>query len=82
VRDPRAEDPADVVVAWEAVEELLAAVPEGSSKDVLRLVAAGLSEDEIAVRLWLAPDDIDALAARGRMRVLTAALPRPAGGPV
>ncbi|HVL97962.1 MAG TPA: hypothetical protein VM324_01545 [Egibacteraceae bacterium] len=71
---PRTEDPADLVVAWEAVEELLAVVPESSSKDVLRLVAAGLPPAEIAERLGLAVNDVDVLAARGRIRVLTAAL--------
>lgn len=69
-----AEDPADLVVAWEAVEELLAAVPEGSAKDVLRMVAAGLPADDIAERLDLAVPDVEALVARGRIRVLTAAV--------
>jgi DNA-directed RNA polymerase specialized sigma24 family protein len=69
-----ASDPLDVVVAWEAVEELLASVPEGATKDVLRLVAGGLEADEIAVRLGLPVGEVAALAARGRMRVLTAAL--------
>jgi DNA-directed RNA polymerase specialized sigma24 family protein len=67
-------DPADLVVAWEAVEELLAAVPEGSAKDVLRMVAAGLPADEIAERLDVAVADVEALIARGRIRVLTAAV--------
>jgi DNA-directed RNA polymerase specialized sigma24 family protein len=69
-----AEDPADLVVAWEAVEELLIAVPEGSVKDVLRMVAAGLPPDEIAARLAVAVADVHALIARGRIRVLTAAV--------
>lgn len=69
-----ADDPADTVIAWEAVEELLAAVPEGSAKDVLRMVAAGLPADEIAERLDIAVTDVDALLARGRIRVLTAAV--------
>jgi DNA-directed RNA polymerase specialized sigma24 family protein len=64
-----AEDPADLVVAWEAVEELLAAVPEGCAKDVLRMVAAGLPADDIAERLDLAVPDVEALVARGRIRV-------------
>lgn len=70
----RAEDPADTVVAWEAVEELLRAVPEGPGKVVLRMVAAGLSIDEIADRLLLPGDEVRALAARARIRVLTAAV--------
>lgn len=74
MRTLRAEDPADVVIAWEAVEELLAVVPEGATKQVLRLVAAGLAPDEIARRLRLPVAEVDALAARGRVRVLTAAL--------
>lgn len=74
--DPlRAEDPADVVVAWEAVEELLTAVPEGSAKDILRMTAAGWSVDEIAGRLGITPDEVRVAAARARIRVLTAALP-------
>lgn len=79
MRDLRSEDPAEIVVAWEAVEELLGAVPESATKDVLRLVAAGLSADEIAERLALPVADVDALAARGRIRILTAAVatPRP-----
>jgi DNA-directed RNA polymerase specialized sigma24 family protein len=74
MQDLRAEDPAELVIAWEAVEELLAPVPESPTKDVLRLVAAGLAADEIGERLGLAVDDVAALAARGRVRVLTAAL--------
>lgn len=74
MRDPSAEDPADLVIAWEAVEELLAVIPEDSStKDVLRMVAAGLSAEVIAERLDLTVADVEALAARGRIRVLTAA---------
>lgn len=76
-----AEDPADLVVAWEAVEELLAAVPEGSAKDVLRMVAAGLPADDIAERLDLAVPDVEALVARGRIRVLTAAVASHEAGP-
>lgn len=71
MRDARAEDPAELVVAWEAVEELLAPVPESLTKDVLRLVAAGLGADDIADRLALAVHDVEALAARGRVRLLT-----------
>jgi DNA-directed RNA polymerase specialized sigma24 family protein len=74
MQDLRAEDPAELVIAWEAVEELLAPVPESPTKDVLRLVAAGLVADEIGERLGLAVDDVAALAARGRVRILTAAL--------
>lgn len=74
MRDLRAEDPAVTVLAWEAVEELLAAVPDGPPKDVLRMVAAGLGADEIAQRLRLPVADVEALAARGRIRVLTAAV--------
>jgi DNA-directed RNA polymerase specialized sigma24 family protein len=75
MRDPRAEDPADLVIAWEAVEELLAVIPDDScTKDVLRMVAAGLSAEVIAERLDLTIADVEALAARGRIRVLTAAV--------
>lgn len=74
MRQHEADDPAEVVVAWEEVEELLAVVPEGSAKDVLRLVAAGLPSEEIADRLGLPVAEIAPLAARGRIRVLTAAL--------
>lgn len=74
---PSSPDPADVVAAWETVEEMLAAVPEGLTKDVLRMVAAGFSADEIAHRLHLPEAEVVALAARGRMRVLTAALDAP-----
>lgn len=79
MRDLRAEDPAETVLAWEAVEELLLAVPDGPGKDVLRLVAAGLSADEIAQHLDLDVADVQTLAARGRIRLLTAAVasPRP-----
>ena len=75
MRDLRAEDPADLVVAWEAVDELLAVIPDGSSaKDVLRMVAAGLSAEAIAERLGLSVADVATLTARGRIRVLTAAV--------
>jgi DNA-directed RNA polymerase specialized sigma24 family protein len=67
-------DPADLVVAWEAIEELLKAVPEGDAKDVLRMVAAGIPTAEIAERLQIDIADVDALVARGRIRVLTAAV--------
>lgn len=81
MRDLRAEDPAETVLAWEAVEELLTAVPEGAQKDILRMVAAGLRAEEIAERLGLAVPEVEALAARGRVRVLTAAVAdRAAGG--
>jgi len=76
MHEQRAEDPADVIVAWEAVEEMLAAVPEGSAKDVLRMVAAGLRADEIAERIGVDVPDVEALVARGRIRVLTAAVAR------
>lgn len=75
----RSTDPAEVVIGWEAIEELLAVVPEGNEKDALRLTAAGLTVCEIAARLRVRPTEVDALVARGRIRVLTAALPpRPA----
>ena len=77
MRDVRAEDPADLVVAWEAVEELLIAVPEGVTKDILRMVAGGLDVCEIAYRLHIPSDEVVALAARGRVRVLTAQLGSP-----
>jgi DNA-directed RNA polymerase specialized sigma24 family protein len=67
-------DPADLVVAWEAIEELLTAVPEGDTKDVLRMVAAGIPTTEIAERLQIDIADVHALVARGRIRVLTAAV--------
>jgi DNA-directed RNA polymerase specialized sigma24 family protein len=70
----RAEDPADAIVAWEAVEDLLRVVPEGPGKDALRMVAAGLSLDEIADRLGVTTDEVQVLAARARIRVLTAAV--------
>lgn len=69
----RAEDPADVIVAWEAVEDLLAVVPDGTGKDVLRMTAAGWSTDEIGAHLGLPADEVRAQAARARIRVLTAA---------
>jgi len=73
MRDLRAEDPAEVILAWEAVEEMLAVIPESPAKNVLRLMAAGLSADEIAERLGLTVADVEVLVARGRIRVLTAA---------
>lgn len=73
----RAQDPAELLVAWEAVEELLTAIPEGPAKDVLRMLAAGFSAADIAEALHLCTDDVEALAARGRMRVLTAAIETP-----
>jgi DNA-directed RNA polymerase specialized sigma24 family protein len=76
VRHPSSEDPAELVIAWEAVEELLGCVPEGQSKHVLRLLAGGLSAEEIAARMQLPEHEVAALAARGRMRVLTAELGR------
>jgi DNA-directed RNA polymerase specialized sigma24 family protein len=76
MHEQRAEDPADVIVAWEAVEEMLAVVPEGSAKDVLRMVAAGWRADEIAERIGVDVADVEALVARGRIRVLTAAVAR------
>ena len=77
----RAEDPADTVVAWEAVEDLLRAVPEGPGKDALRMVAAGLSLDDIADHLAMPVDEVRAVAARARMRVLTAAVSAGCGAP-
>ena len=74
MQDPRIADPADVIIAWEAIEELLTAVPDGPSKDVLRMVAAGLDSEEIAARMQLALDDVDTLVARARIRILTAAV--------
>lgn len=74
MHDPRAEDPAELVIAWEAVEELLAVVPEGPGKEVLRMVAAGIPGPEIAERLGLPAGDVEALAARARIRVLTATI--------
>ena len=68
-----ADDPADVVVAWEAVEDLLAVVPEGTGKDVLRMTAAGMSVTEIAGRLGVPTEEVRVHAARARIRVLTAA---------
>jgi DNA-directed RNA polymerase specialized sigma24 family protein len=76
MRDLSAEDPAEMVVAWEAVEELLAVVPAGPGKDVLRMMAAGLPHEEIAERLDLPVGEVEVLAARGRIRVLTAAVAR------
>ena len=70
----RAQDPADLLVAWEAVEDLLTVIPEGTGKDVLRMVAAGFSTADIGEALHLCTDDVEALAARGRMRMLTAAI--------
>jgi DNA-directed RNA polymerase specialized sigma24 family protein len=67
-------DPADLVVAWEAIEELLTAVPEGDAKDALRMVAAGIPTAEIAERLRIDVAHVHALVARGRIRVLTAAV--------
>lgn len=79
MHDARTEDPADTVIAWEAVEELLAAIPEGPAKAVLRMVAAGIPREEIADRLGMTAPDVDVLAARGRIRVLTAAVAAEAG---
>jgi DNA-directed RNA polymerase specialized sigma24 family protein len=70
----RAQDPADVIVAWEAVEDLLTVVPEGTGKDVLRMTAAGWSVDEIGARLGLTAEEVHVHAARARVRVLTAAV--------
>lgn len=81
MRDLRAEDPAETVLAWEAVEELLRAVPDGPTRDVLRLVAAGLSAGQIAGRLRLSVGEVETLAARGRIRVLTAAVAVPPTSP-
>ena len=73
MRDARAEDPADLIIAWEAVDELLQAVPDVPTRTVLRLVAAGLRTDEIARRLQLPAEQVQTLVARGRIRLLTAA---------
>jgi DNA-directed RNA polymerase specialized sigma24 family protein len=80
MRDHRAADPAEVVVAWEAVEEILSAVPAGPTRAVLRLLAAGLGSADIAERLALDEVEVQALAARGRVRILTAALSRERDG--
>lgn len=72
MRPIRAEDPAELVVAWEAVEDLLATVPEGTGKDVLRMTAAGWSDDDIAGRLGVSTEEVRVQAARARIRVLTA----------
>ena len=69
-----------MVVAWEAVEELLVAVPDGPAKQVLRLTAAGFSDAEIAARLRLSPPEVAVLRARGRIRVLTAGIGQPGSG--
>lgn len=74
MRELAAQDPADLVVAWDAVEELLAVVPEGIGKDVLRLTAAGATQQEIAAALGIPIDDVAAHVARGRIRVLTASV--------
>ena len=79
VRDLRAEDPAVTVLAWEAVEELLGDIPECRVKLVLRLVAAGCPREEIADRIGVRVDEIEALVARGRVLVLTAGAPAQAG---
>jgi len=77
VRDLPTDDPADMVIAWEAVEELLQSVPEGQAKDALRMFAAGIETDEIAHRMRLPLHEVVALMARARIRVLTAALGTP-----
>lgn len=74
MRIQRSADPADLMVEWEAVEELLAVVPEGAAKDVLRMMAAGMPDADIAERLGIPVDDVRVLAARARIRLLTAAL--------
>lgn len=73
-RAAQAADPAETFLAWEAVEDLLAVVPDGPAKQVLRMIAAGWSPHEMAEGLGLPVAEVEALAARGRMRVLTAAL--------
>lgn len=80
MRDARADDPADLIIAWEAVEELLRAVPDGATRTVLRLVAAGLPTDEIARRLRQPEEHVQTLVARGRIRLLTAATANRLGG--
>lgn len=67
-------DPAEVLVEWEDAEAVIAVVPEGPTKEALRLLASGCNDAEIAHRLGVSRDDAVALVARGRMRVLTAAL--------
>lgn len=78
MRDLAAEDPADVIVAWEAVEDLLAEVPECRAKSALRMVAAGLRVEEIADRFALGVDEVEVLLARARVLVVG---PAPALGP-
>ncbi|CAN5834493.1 hypothetical protein BH23ACT10_BH23ACT10_27130 [soil metagenome] len=73
--DRRTADPADLMVEWEAVEELLTVVPEGIAKNVLRMIAAGMPVADIAERLALRVDEVEVHAARARIRLLTAALP-------
>lgn len=73
--DRRTADPADRMVEWEAVEELLTVVPEGIAKNVLRMIAAGMPVADIAERLALRVDEVEVHAARARIRLLTAALP-------
>lgn len=80
-RPPAADDPALTVVAWEAVEELLAVVPEGPSKTACRLLAAGCPLEEIAVRMGCDVDSAAAHVARARVRVLTAAIAGDDGAP-
>lgn len=75
MRDWQAEDPAELVLAWEAVEDLLRVVPEGTARDVLRMVAAGVPVVGIAEELGLEAGDVQVIAARARIRILTAALP-------
>lgn len=75
MHDRRTADPADLMVEWEAVEELLTVVPESTAKEVLRMMAAGMTAADIAERLSIAIDDVEVHAARARIRLLTAALP-------
>ncbi len=77
MRDLTSEDPAETVLAWEAVEELLAPVPASVGKDILRMVAGGLPRGEIADRLGLGAADVEVLVNRARVRVLTALVARP-----
>ena len=61
-------------------EELLSVVPEGRTKMILRMLAAGISVEEIADAVGLSPEEIDVLVARARIRVLTASI-RDRGAP-
>jgi DNA-directed RNA polymerase specialized sigma24 family protein len=72
VRDLRAEDPVVLVLAWEAVEQLLADLPESRVKTVLRMVAGGLTPESLAHRLGVSVVEAEQLVDRGRVLVLSA----------